>query len=316
MLKQGKEESLAGLARTQRAALALLHALAAVLRLFGLGGSVCLAKGAGALYWLLARKRRDFAIASIRRHLGKNPAEAADVARRSIYSNARSFLEMIFTKDFRLENNPRLRINSVFRKMLAEDRPVVATTGHIGAWELLAGLLGQYRTGRPALVVVRNQKSPVFNAFFHQMRSQGNGASIGHRNASAAVLKALRARGTACFLVDHNTLRQEAIFLPFLGEEAAVNIGPALLALRGKAVVYPVFIFRAQKGNYELEAMEPLDSTALQGSIPERTRRIAEFYTKAMERAVREHPEQWLWAHKRWKTRPPGEKSAQTGKDN
>jgi KDO2-lipid IV(A) lauroyltransferase len=307
MRKQGKEESLAGLVKAQKASLALLHALAAVLRLFGLRGIARPAKAAGALYWLLARKRRAYAIASVTRHLGKTPADAADIARRSIQSAAQSFLEMNFTKDFRLENNPRLRINSVFREMLAEDRPVVATTGHIGGWELLAGLLGQFRTGRPALVVVRNQKSPVFNAFFHQMRSQGNGASIGHRNASAAVLEALRTRGTACFLVDHNTLRNEAVFLPFLGETAAVNIGPALLALRGKAVVYPVFLFRAHNGNYELKATGPLDTTALQGSIPERAGRIAEFYTRAMEQAVLEHPEQWLWAHKRWKTRPPGE---------
>jgi KDO2-lipid IV(A) lauroyltransferase len=274
-------------------------------------GIARIAKGAGNLYWLLARQRRAFAIASVMRHLGKNQTEAADIARRSMQSAAQSFLEMVFTKDFRLENNSRLRINSVFRKMLAEDRPVVAVTGHIGAWELMAGILGQLRTGRPALVVVRNQKSPVFNAFLHQMRSRGNGASIGHRNASAAVMKALRQGGTACFLVDHNTLRQEAIFLPFLGETAAVNIGPALLALRGKSVVYPVFLFRAQNGIYELAATEPLDATALRGSIPERTRRIAEFYTEAVEQAVREHPEQWLWAHKRWKTRPAGEKTAQ-----
>jgi KDO2-lipid IV(A) lauroyltransferase len=307
MQKQGKEESLARLGKAQKIKLAALYALAAVLRLLGLRGIRCPAGVAGALYWLFAVKRRNSAIAAIMRHLGKNKAEAARITRKSISSNALSFLEMLFTKSFPLENNPQLSVNAVFQRLLNEDRPVVAATGHIGAWELMAALLGQFRTERPGLVVVRNQKSPVFNAFMHDMRSPGSSASIGHRHAAAVVLQALRAKGTACFLVDHNTLRQEAFFLPFLGEPAAVTLGPALLALRGKAVVYPVFLFRTEEQHYALTAMEPLDTTALRGSIAERTLRIAEFYTRSMEAAVRAHPEQWLWTHRRWKTRPRDE---------
>jgi KDO2-lipid IV(A) lauroyltransferase len=307
MRKQGKEESFARLSKPQKIKLAALRALAAALRLLGLRGIRCPAWIAGALYWLFAVQRRNSAIASIMRHLGKNKAEATHLARKSINSAALSFLEMLFTKSFSLENNPQLSVNAVFQRLLDEEGPVVAATGHIGAWELLAGLLGQFRTECPGLVVVRNQKSPVFNAFMHDMRSPGNSASIGHRNASAVVLQALRAKGTACFLVDHNTLRREAFFLPFLGESAAVTSGPALLALRGKAVVYPVFLFRTEEQRYELTAVEPLDTTTLRGSIAERALRIAEFYTRAVEAAVQAHPEQWLWTHRRWKTRPRGE---------
>jgi KDO2-lipid IV(A) lauroyltransferase len=306
MKKQGKDQSLTRLNKAQKIYLALLYALAAFLRLFGLRGIRILAGIAASIFWLLARKRRDFAIGSIMRHLGKNKAEATKIARASFYSNAQSFLEMLFTKSFTLDNNPLLHTNVIFREgMCKEEGPVVAVAGHFGAWELMASLLGAFRTRHPALIVVREQKSPVFNTFFHDMRSPGNSMSIGHRNAAAEVVNALREKGTACFLVDHNTLRKEAIFLPFLGEVAAVNLGPAILALRGKAKVYPVFLLRTPENRYTLEAAEPLDTSKLEGSIQERAAQIAEFYTCAVELAVKQHPEQWLWAHKRWKTRPP-----------
>ncbi|MDR2826014.1 MAG: lysophospholipid acyltransferase family protein [Deltaproteobacteria bacterium] len=306
MRKQGKKDSLIRLSKAQKIYLSLLYALAAFLRLFGLRGIRYLARLGASIFWLLARKRRAFAIGSVMQHLGRNKAEATNIARKSITSNAQSFMEMLFTKSFPLDNNPRLRTNAIFsERMCREEGSVVAVTGHLGAWELMASLLGSFRTEHPALIVVRDQKSPVFNTFFHDMRSPGNSISIGHRNAAAEVVSALREKGTACFLVDHNTLRKEAIYLPFLGEVAAVNLGPAILALRGRAKVYPVFLFRTPENRYELEATEPLDTAKLEGSIQERATQIAEFYTRAVELAVKEHPEQWLWAHKRWKTRPP-----------
>jgi KDO2-lipid IV(A) lauroyltransferase len=115
----------------------------------------------------------------------------------------------------------------------------------------------------------------------------------------------MRHQGMVGFLLDHNTSRKEAIFLPFFNDTAAVNMGPALLAARVKAMVYPVFLRRDGMRRYTLHMREPLDVAALEGSVSERVRQVAEFYTKAVEDEVRACPEQWLWMHDRWKTRPP-----------
>ncbi len=276
--------------------------------LLALGGYP-LARGLGScvgfLLWHCVPSRRKLAIETIMARLELPREKAVAVARASFTENARSFLEILLIDRVGLHNNPKLAyIHPEFIALMNEQRPVVGATAHFGAWELLAGLLGEIFTDRPRQIVVRRQRNPAMNAFIAGQRGKRGGVSVNHRNAAPKVLAALKQNGLCAFLVDHNCPPAEAVFLPFLGLEAAVNVGPALLALRAKAVVYPVFLRRDADGRYTLIAHPPLDTTTLTGTIGERTRQIAEFYTKSVEQEVRAHPEQWFWMHKRWKTRP------------
>lgn len=90
----------------------------------------------------------------------------------------------------------------------------------------------------PRLTVVRTYKNKLMDYVTTRLRSSHGADVIGHREAAFPVLRALRKNGYAAFLADHNTSRSEAFFLPFLGEEAAVNKGPAVLAVRAKALVW------------------------------------------------------------------------------
>jgi KDO2-lipid IV(A) lauroyltransferase len=185
---------------------------------------------------------------------------------------------------------------------------VVAFTAHLGGWELLAGILDSMRPDYRRIVIVRSQRNPAVNALISHLRGVSGGVEVAeHRNASAAILRVLRENGTTAFLVDHNTGSDEALFLPFLGETAAVNQGPALLALRGKAVLYAVFLVRRPDATYEIHTVGPFDTSELKGSIAERSRQITGFYTRTAEDFIRKYPEQWFWMHRRWKTRPPDE---------
>lgn len=291
----------------QKILLYLVLGLARLLRLIGYRGLAALARLAGFCFWHLARKRRRSAVASIERHLGVERAEAERIARLSFSSNFLSFLEILFASSFTLYDNPRLSYPPAFGELaVSEGRPIMGVTCHLGAWELLAGILGQFRPDYPSLVAGRNQKSDLLTVLIHRLRSTGASASVGHRNIAALISKTLRDQGTAAFVVDHNANRDEAIFLPFLGEEASVNIGPAMLALRSKSLVMPLFLKRLRPGHYELILLDCLDPAELVGSIKERTRQIAEFYTRAAETFVRMAPEQWFWMHNRWKTKRPG----------
>ena len=268
----------------------------------------------GAALWRFLPGRRRLAAEAIARHLGLDRDAATDLARRSFAHNARSFLEIMSTSrlDWRfMRDRVRIADPELFAAFLADSRPLVVASAHLGAWELSGVLSRLYWRGRPRVVVVRRPRDLALHRTMLRLRSSSAVRMVEHRNAAFTVLKSLKRKGVVAFLVDHNCSRDEAVFLPFLGEVAAVNAGPALLAVRSGAVVWPCFLVREPDGEgrarYAFELHPPLDTTGLEGSREEKIRRTAIFYTEAVEATVRAHPEQWFWMHRRWKTRPPGE---------
>lgn len=264
----------------------------------------------GTVMWNCLPKRRKLATESIQKHLNVSFEEATVIGKNSFMHNCRSFLEIFivpqvnsqFMKDFVIEDP-----EGAFASFIDTEFPVVAATAHMGAWEVLAGMLGE--KGHPdhraqPLVVVRKNKNENVNELIFKLRGARGAAVLEHRNAVFGVLRSLKKKGIAAFLVDHNTKRKEAIFMDFLGETAAVNSGPAFLALRGKAAVVPVFLVRNEQGGYTFCIEPPLMTEDLEGTREEKIQQIARFYTDAVERIIRKYPEQWFWMHNRWKTQP------------
>ena len=265
---------------------------------------------AGNLLWHTLPGRRRVAVTQVSERLDLPLDEARTIAKASFQHTGRSFFEVFLTKkvDWRfLRERVSYAQPELFEAMLADPAPVVLSVAHLGAWELLAGLMNLRGRPRAMAVVVREGKDKAMNWMLKRQRQRSGGVVIGHRNAAMPVLRVLRKGGFCGFLVDHNTMRREAVFLPFLGKTAAVNAGPALLALRAGAAVWPMFMLRAPGNYYVMEMLPPLRTSDLQGEQEQKIRDIASFYTGAVESMVRRYPEQWLWMHKRWKTRPEGE---------
>ena len=256
----------------------------------------------GALLWACLPSRRRLATDNISRHLDLPPAAAQALARASFTHNARSFLETVLCPQFGI-NHPLLIIErpDLLERICSNDRPRVGVTAHFGSWELLASIMGDLGD-YPRVIVVRTYKNKVMDYLTTKFRSSRGGGVLGHRKAAFPVLRVLHKKGCASFLVDHNTSRSEAYFLPFLGEEAAVNKGPAILAVRGKALVWPLVLMREGR-HYRLVLEEPLDTALLEGDPETRALATAKFYTEAIERMIRRAPEQWFWMHNRWKTK-------------
>jgi Kdo2-lipid IVA lauroyltransferase/acyltransferase len=261
----------------------------------------------GNLLWSGASERREATIQRVALHLAKPPAMAAAIARQAYVNNARSFLECFLNR--RLDRrffHDRLTIRDpeLFRSVVESQRPLVCATGHIGAWELMAGLLGNYSSGREAMMVVRKQRNQEFEAMIHRLRMRAGVEIVPHRLAARKVLRCLRDGGLSGFMVDPDCSRDEALFLPFMGRIAAVDSWPALLAVRTSALVFPVFLLRTGKGMYELVCSKPLDTGTLAGRSRDRIEEVARFYTRAVGEQIRRNPEQWFWMHNRWKTQP------------
>ncbi len=282
----------------------LLRSTGRILRMSGFSGIARLGNGVGHLIWYFVPSRRELAVKNIMRHLGMSREEAEKTAHASFCHTGRSFLEILLTGKFGM-NSPRLRLASpeLMQKLRECQRPIVAATAHFGSWELLASMLGQlYAPPRPRMVVVRRYHDAAVQEFIASCREATGADMIGHRNAAMSVIRALHKKGIVAFLVDHNTSSSEAEFLPFLGEVAAVNMGPALLAVRAKALVWPVVLVREGQ-EYVFELREPLDTATLEGTREEQIKATAMFYTQAIEGFIRERPEQWFWMHDRWKTK-------------
>lgn len=289
---------------SERFRLSLFNAMGRLLRIFGFPGIALLGSCVGHIIWYCIPSRRRLAMQNIMHHLGMTEKEAKKTAHASFCHTGRAFLEILLVGRFGL-NSPRLLIESpeLMEKVYSCDRPIVVVTAHFGSWELLASILGQiYEAPRPRMVVVRRYHDAAVHAFITSCREATGATMVGHRNTAMSVIRALHHKGMVAFLVDHNTSASEAEFLPFLNEMAAVNMGPALLAVRAKALIWPAALVRSGK-NYIFRLQAPLDTALLEGSREEQIKQAATFYTQAIERFIREKPEQWFWMHDRWKTK-------------
>jgi KDO2-lipid IV(A) lauroyltransferase len=184
-------------------------------------------------------------------------------------------------------------------------RGVILFTGHVGAWELSSFGLSLF--GYPLSFLVRRIDNPRIEGLIDRVRTQLGNRTIDKRWAAREMLQILHAGGTLGILVDLNTQEREGIFVDFFGVKASTTFMLAKLALRTGADVLPVFApWEKQRGRFLLKIDEPLrlQRTNDEG---EDVRRLTQLFTAVVENYVRRYPDQWLWIHRRWKTRPPGE---------
>ncbi|MFP4168011.1 MAG: lysophospholipid acyltransferase family protein [Desulfonatronovibrionaceae bacterium] len=287
----------------------IYNLLVLCLRMLPLRALHCAGEGLGRSIWFFAPSRRRYALRAVRHRLNTSPREARRIAGQSFLHSGKSFMELpYFGFDFRfLEQNLEVSDPEMLARIAASPRPLVLPSAHFGAWELLSPTMVMLLPGKNGLGAVRLPKDNSLARVMQHLRTRSKLSFLPHRGSAVRILQHLKKGGAAGFLVDHNCQRHEASFISFLGKKAAVNTGPALLAVRSKAVLWPVFLLRRPRGRYRLLCMEPLDTREVEGDLRERVGKCAGFYTGAVERVVREYPEQWFWMHRRWKTRPRGE---------
>lgn len=194
-----------------------------------------------------------------------------------------------------------------YQEGVRRGRGVIYLTGHMGAWEL--GSFSQSIYGYPLKFVVRPIANSRVDALISKYRMLGGNAPIQRRNAGREILQALRRNEAVGILFDQNTTSDEGVFADFFGIPAATTPAIATFALRTGAAVVPAFLFWDQSiHKHRLTFDPPLDLV----ETGDKARDIVEntrHFNKVLEGYVRRFPDQWLWIHRRWKTRPEGQKS-------
>jgi KDO2-lipid IV(A) lauroyltransferase len=231
-------------------------------------------------------------------------------ARRRLARGAWQHLGMTLVELARLLDRPldatldELTIEGLehIRGVMAEHGRALMLTAHLGNWEYLTA--AHRLMGFPLAVVVRPLDSPALDELAATIRRKTGAELIDKRGALRPVLEALRRGRMVGILLDQNATRREGVFVPFFGRAASTSRSLALLALRTGTPIVPIFIRREGVGRHRVVIEPPLPlppANDLDQAVVELTARC----TQTIEAAVRRAPEQWLWSHDRWRTRPP-----------
>jgi len=184
-------------------------------------------------------------------------------------------------------------------------RGIIFLTGHIGAWELLS--FGWSALEYPISFLVRPLDNERLEEFIERIRTRFGNRAIDKKSAARQSLRVLREGGTLGILSDLNTHPHEGVFVPFFGKLACTTAGIATLALKTDALVIPTCaVWDRKRRQYFFRGDPPVELVRTGDTKKDVEVNTARF-AAAMERLIRLYPDQWLWIHKRWKTRPPGE---------
>jgi Kdo2-lipid IVA lauroyltransferase/acyltransferase len=193
-----------------------------------------------------------------------------------------------------------------YQQAVAQGRGVLLLTGHIGAWELSVYAHSIY--GYPMSFLARRVDNPLVERLAEINRGRFGNRSIDKKGSLREVLKTLKAGGVVGILADLNSAREEGVFVEFFGRPACTTAGVATLALRTGAVVLPGYILWDEARQIHRLCFESPLETINTGNPKDDIVTNTARYAKVLEAVIRRHPDQWLWIHRRWKTRPEGEK--------
>jgi KDO2-lipid IV(A) lauroyltransferase len=177
----------------------------------------------------------------------------------------------------------------------------ILLTGHFGSWELMGSVLAH--SGYPVKFVVGIQRNRLVQGLMNRLRG-ASGIGVIELTSVMETVRHIRGGGFIAMLSDQDAGRR-GVFVEFLGAEASTPKGAARLALATGAPIIPGFIVRSARMEHTITIEEPIHVDG-RGDKETLVQRVTQQYTKVIEDYVRRYPDHWLWAHRRWKTQPPG----------
>jgi KDO2-lipid IV(A) lauroyltransferase len=273
-----------------------------------------LARAIGALvgaiaYFLFGRLRR-VGLRNLTLAYPEWTAEARERTLRGVYRNlGHQLAEFCLMSGYTAEQASRFIEYDALEHYLAaraKGKGVLVVTGHLGAWELSS--FYHSLVGYPMGLVIRRLDNPLVDEFVNRIRCLHGNRVIHKDDFARGLIASMRAGETVGILMDTNMTPPQGIFVPYFGVDACTGAGLARIALKTDASVLPGFlIWDEARKKYVLRFGDCM-SLVRTGDLEEDIRVNTAAFTKAIEDAVRGNPDQWLWMHRRWKTRPAGER--------
>ncbi len=265
----------------------------------------------GVGFFVFDSRNRNVALANLRRAFSdKSDQELRAILRTSCRNLGRLLAEVCHFGDLTTENVERYVTiedpdawNNAMK--IANARGVVILTAHFGNFELLA--YSQALRGTPVTLAHRTMRNPLVDREIIKMRERPGTRSLPKKNAARGLLRALRNKEKIAILADQNQTSNAGVFANFFGIPACTTPGPARLAAHTKAPIYPIFLVRQGESEHHHLVLYPPIEVVDTGDVLHDTIETTERCNRAIERILTDYPEQWIWFHKRWRTRPEGE---------
>lgn len=227
-------------------------------------------------------------------NLGRMLGEVSQFPRATLES-----LDKITDFQFRPEER------ALYEKAKAEGRGAIVVTPHLGNWEMLVFSYSALET--PISYLARPLDNPLIEDLTVRLRTRFGNRPINKTNSVTPAIEVLRKGEILGILADVNAHPKEGVFVPFFGVPACTSSGVAMLALRTNAIIIPICgVWDAENERYKIihgSVIEPIRTADRKQDVVETTAA----FTSVIEEFIRQYPDQWIWIHKRWKTRPPGE---------
>lgn len=263
----------------------------------------------GQIVYLLHSKLRRVGMRNLRLAFpGKTDHERREILRGEFTSLGRQLAEVCLFPRYTKENVSEVVVYDGFGNFECahkRGKGVLYLTAHLGGWELSAFAHSLY--GHPLHVVMRGMDNPYLDRLVQRYRTMHGNSAVDKDNFVRGLLSAMKAGETVGILMDTNMTPPQGVFVDFFGILACTASGLARIALRTDAAVVPGFtIWDSALGKYRLQ-FEPALKLIRTGDDEADIVANTALFTKVIEEYVRRYPDQWLWVHRRWKTRPPGE---------
>jgi KDO2-lipid IV(A) lauroyltransferase len=267
-----------------------------------LGAAVRLGSGLGHIFYYLAPARRRIAEINIALCFPELSAkEQQQLVRRTLCAVGINFFEgaLGLWGPFETFRN-RHQVNGLEHVEAARKlgRGILLVGAHFTTIDVAGRILSEYERFD---VLFRSDGNPLFDLMIKRARETFAGDAI-PRNDTRQMIKNLRQGHMIWYAPDQDYRTQHRVFAPFLGVPAATIIGTSRIARLGNAVVLPLSHYRDEQGCYHIDIHPPLEDFPSGDDLIDATR-----INSIIEVAVRKHPEQYLWVHRRFKNRPPGE---------
>ncbi len=238
----------------------------------------------------------------------KTAAERRRILRGVYTSLGRLLAEFCLFPRYNEENVSQVVVYRGFENFEAAEKRgkgVLFLTGHFGGWEI--GSFFHSLEGHPMRIVVRPLDNPLVDALVTRYRTLHGNSVIGKQGFARGLLAAMENNETVGILMDTNMTPPQGVFVDFFGISACTAVGIARVALHTDASVIPAFtIWDEVLRKYRVEFSPAVELIRTGNSEADAIANTA-LFNRVFEEYVRKYPNQWLWVHRRWKTRPPEE---------
>ncbi|MDD3905432.1 MAG: lysophospholipid acyltransferase family protein [Candidatus Omnitrophica bacterium] len=280
------------------------RAIAFIFTVIPLKAGLSIASGLGAFAFYILPRYRRLTIDNLRYAFGseKSEAELEAIARRVFQNLGKNSLELVNLPKFnkkRMDKFVGFRNRERLDKAYEKGKGVIVLTAHFGSWELMAAALRE--NNYPGVTIGRRIYFKKYDDFLNQLRRSRDVEVIYRDESPRKMLKTLKKNWIVGIVADQDVDSVEGVFVNFFGRPAYTPAGPVALARASGAVLLPVFIIREGNGHTIAidEPVELRDTGDREADLIYNTQK----WSDVVESYIRKYPDQWVWMHRRWKTR-------------